>query len=155
MQPTAPIPTIVLDEVLAAITAAQVNLRDAAHPDAPAAGHYPANLAVEYLAHVAALVRDDQHDPLMHLRIGDAIATMLDLAPTLASSMPMRTAARRLRLAGLLLQSARRQADLERRLRDILPLAQDITETARKDATESRTRDILIAGTDIARLARA
>ena len=139
---------VVRDEVLDAIKAATRNLRDAAHPAAPAAGHAPANLAAEYLVHVAALVRADEHDPLMHLRIGDAVATMLDLAPTLASGLPMITAARRLRVASLLLQSARRERDLQRRLDNILGHADDI-HAGKTSKSLDQTRQA------IARLARA
>jgi hypothetical protein len=127
MQPTTPIPTIARVVVVDAVTAALAALREV---NEYAGGHYDATLAGEHLKWVEAMVVADQHDPLLHLRIGDASVVLEDAAATMPQRPRLLEVVVRLRAASLLLQQARRAADLEARLRDILGAAQDLGDAA-------------------------
>ena len=163
---TATIPTIVRFAVIDAVQAARSALREATQcgvTDTEA----KAALLVAFADDVSNLVRLDEHDPLMHLRIGNIVVALEDMAPTMAQGHRIAAVADRLRVAGLLLQQARRAADLQRRLDDILPLAQEAHAVASglcdADAPNPRKGDDLAAdlsglalqARNIARLARA
>ena len=122
----ATINTIVKDAVLAAMTEALHALREASECGVRYAETTAAE-NVDPLKRAADAVRLDQHDPLTHLRIGHVVVALEDIAPHMAQSSRMRATADRLRVAALLLFSARRAADLEARLRDILDHADSLT----------------------------
>ena len=160
----APISNLVKDNVLDAMQAARSALRRATNADRHADDTVAkASANLEFIEWAAELVRLDQNDSLLALRIGGVIVALEDLAPTLSDSTEMRAAADRLRLASLLLFSARRERDLAARLKAILPMAQTLAEYAEERIeahgeahpnVATGTHDLDTAR-NIARLARA
>ena len=161
---TANIANLHKDAILDAVQAARSTLRDATRPEAPDDTRRDAAAAIATLDRVNAIVVADQHDAGLALNLSEVVVALRDLAPTLADGTEMRAAADRLHLAAMLLFVARRERDLDGRLRAILKAshglladAEDIAsdEPAFPQDHQSMAADIVEAGRTIARLARA
>lgn len=159
---TAPISRLAKDTILEAIQAASTASSKATTAWIDGVPAKAAN-TLEWLHWAAELVRHDEHDSTLLLRIGGCIVALEDMGEAmtrgsrvadLQHAPAMQAAADRLRLASLLLQAARRQADLEVRLRAILPDAQGIADMA-DEAPADRAGDIIINARRIAQIARA
>jgi hypothetical protein len=145
---TTPISNLHKHLILDAVQDARSALRDATKPEAPDDTRSAATSAIGFLDWANDLILRDEHDSLLSLRLGGVTVTLTDLAPTVQDGTDLRAAAKALHLASCLLFSARRERDLDGRLRDILDHADDI------DADKTRKH---LEGTRqaIARLARA
>lgn len=161
---TAAIANLHKDAVIDALHAARLVARKATNADLHAAETaITAAAIVGTLDWVNRLVVDDQHDATLALRLSEVVVAMRDLAPTLADGTEMRAAADRLHLAAMLLFVARRERDLDGRLRAILPLAHDLAAMAEARIEEhadahpniATGAGDLDAANAIARLARA
>jgi len=164
-QPTTPIPAIVKHTILDAIDAARTPLRRAANPEALARhtdpdtqqGRHILNAAtgnLDWLDWVRDLVFRDQHDPVMHLRIGAAVVALEDIAPGIGDGRQARQAAAGLKVAGLLLQQARRAATMDAVIRDIRKAAIDISAKAGELCDDAVARSIEAQADHIAQQAR-
>ena len=118
---TAPIAPVVKDAILDSIRNARDLIR-------AGVGHELRNTLVL----LDMMVVCDQHDSLMALHFADVIVGLEAGLGGLAEvhAQPVRDAVARLRMASLLLFAARRERDLDARLRDILPMAQTLAEYA-------------------------
>lgn len=162
---TALIANLHKDAILDAMQAARRIARMATNPER----HADATVAmasdiVATLDRVNNLVANDAHDSLMALNLSEVVVAMRDLAPTLADGAEMRAAADRLHLASMLLFVARRERDLDGRLRAILNAVHGISADAEDIASDEPTfpqdhqsmaADIVDKANTIARLARA
>ena len=150
---TAPISNLIKFTVLDAVQAARKDLRDLSQCGIPAVESKAAAL-VPVADWANDLILKDEHDATLAARIGSIIVDLEEMAPSVAQSHGVRSVAQRLRVASLLLFSARREADLAARLRNILPDIYGIHGMASEDAA-GRAEDIIINANRIARLARA
>lgn len=151
---TAPIANLHKHAILDAVQAARKALRKGERFEAPEDTRTAATVAIATLDRVNTLVVGDQHDSLMALNLSEVVVALRDLAPTMQDGTEMRAAAERLHLASMLLFVARRERDLDARLRAILPDAYGISGMA-EEAPADRAGDIIINANRIARLARA
>ena len=163
-QPTTPIPAIVKHTIIDAITDARRLLVKAADPAALARHTDPAHpagrrivaAASEALASldwVHTLVIDDAHDPIMHLRIGEVGMTIRDIAPGIGGGKAT-DIADRLKVAGLLLQQARRAATMDAVIRDIRKTAIGISAMAAGTIDDAIVKSIEEQASRIAQQAR-
>ena len=111
-------------------------------------------------AHVVA----GTHDATLLATIGEVVADIEYIASSMDDPTPMRCVGARLRMASLLLQSARRERDLDGRLRAVLDASQAILAAAEDMASDDPTypqahqsmaEDVVADAQRIARLARA
>jgi hypothetical protein len=164
-QPTAPIPAIVKHTVIDAITDARRLLTKAAHRDVVARhtdpdtqqGRHILNAAqanLDWLNWVHDLVLHDQHDSTMHLRIGGVVVALEDIAPAMGNTGAHMDAAGKLKVAGLLLQQARRAATMDAVIRDIHKAAIDISAKAGELCEDAIARSIEAQANRIAQHAR-
>ena len=163
-QPTPAIPAIVKDTITDAITDARRILVRASNPEALAQHTDPAHPAgrsilvaaeeaLGWLDWVHTLVIGDYHDPIMHLRIGEVCVTLRDIAPGIGRSGAVE-AADRLKVAGLLLQQARRAATMDAVIRDIRSAAIDISAKAAGHIDDAIAKSIEAQANRIAQQAR-
>lgn len=138
-QPTAPIAPVVKDVILDSLR----NARDVIRPGV-------GDDLRQTLVWIDTMVVCDQHDSLLALRFADVIVGLEVGLGGLAEvhARPIRDAVARLRMASLLLFAARRERDLDARLREVLDLAGLID--SGKDAKHNEQ-----VARAIARLARA
>jgi len=139
MIPTTPIAPVVKDAILESIRNARDMIRPGVGDDVR-----------QTLVWIDTMVVADQHDSLLALRFADAIVGLEAGIGGLAEvhAKPIRDAVARLRMASLLLFAARRERDLDARLRDIL----DFTDDINPGKTAKHLEQVRSA---IARLARA
>lgn len=164
-QPTAPIPAIVMHTIIDAITDARRLLFRAADrgvvarhtdPDTQQGRHIinTAQANLDWLDWVHDLVRNDSHDPTMHLRIGGVVVALEDIAPSMGNAGDHKAAAANLKVAGLLLQQARRAATMDAVIRDIRQAAVDISAMAAGRIDDAIAKSIEAQADIIAQKAR-